>query len=209
VTFDNTTKTSTGFSRIFVSVASVGAASIYQTNDSGNSWKALPIFDNTLVPHKGVLSPKEGVLYVTFANGAVPDDGSAGRIGKFNIASGTWTDITPAQAIADHGYGYGDCAPVCLFTKDIFVFRFGGLAIDLNKPGTIMAATLNEWWPDANIYRSLDGGATWSPIWEWGAYPTINRYFGVDFSLTPWLGNPLGNQDISLKLVGWWIEAMV
>ena len=156
-----------------------------------------------------MLSPKEGVLYVTFANGAVPDDGSAGRIGKFNIASGTWTDITPAQAIADHGYGYGDCAPVCLFTKDIFVFRFGGLAIDLNKPGTIMAATLNEWWPDANIYRSLDGGATWSPIWEWGAYPTINRYFGVDFSLTPWLGNPLGNQDISLKLVGWWIEAMV
>jgi hypothetical protein len=92
---------------------------------------------------------------------------------------------------------------------NLYFLRFGGLAIDLNKPGTIMAATLNLWWPDANIFRSLDGGVTWSPIWEWAEYPTINRYFGVDFSLTPWLGNPLGNQDTSLKLVGWWIETMV
>lgn len=30
--------------------------------------------------------------------------------------------------------------------------------MDLQKPGTVMVAALNEWWPDANIYRSIDGG---------------------------------------------------
>lgn len=76
-------------------------------------------------------------------------------------------------------------------------------------PGTIMVATLNQWWPDGNIFRSLDGGATWTTLWEWMGYPTLARYFGIDNSLTPYLGGPLGNQDVSLKLVGWMMEALV
>ncbi|KAG8856494.1 hypothetical protein FRB91_000775 [Serendipita sp. 411] len=191
VTFDNTTKTSSGSSRIFVGVASLGAPNVYQTTNGGTSWTALPVFNNTLIPHKGVHSFKEKALYVSFSNGAGPYDGTAGRIGKYNITSGTWKDITPARAISDNSYG------------------FGGLALDLSKPGTVMVASLNSWWPDQVIYRSTDGGTSWSAIWEWAGYPTINRYFGVDNSLTPYLGGPLGNQDVSLKLVGWMIEALV
>ncbi|KAG8843052.1 hypothetical protein FRC20_004089, partial [Serendipita sp. 405] len=190
VTFDPTVKTSSGSSRIFAGVASLGKANIYKTTDGGSSWSALPIFNSTLIPHKGVHSPAEGVLYVTFANGAGPYDGSAGRVGKYNITAGTWKDITPAQAISDNSYG------------------FGGLTVDLQKPGTLMVAALNEWWPDANIFRTLDGGSTWSPLWEWNGYPTINRYFGLDNSLAPYLGGPLSNQDVSLKLVGWMIETL-
>ncbi|KAG8831273.1 hypothetical protein FRC17_003391 [Serendipita sp. 399] len=190
ITFDPSLKSSSGTSRIFVGVASLGKANIYQTVDGGSSWSPLPIFNSTLIPHKGILSPAESSLYVTFANGAGPYDGTAGRVGKYNITAGTWKDITPAQAITDNFYG------------------FGGLAIDLQKPGTLMVAALNEWWPDANIYRSLDGGSTWSPLWEWAGYPTINRYFGLDNSLAPYLGGPLSNQDVSLKLVGWMIETL-
>lgn len=190
VTFDPSLKTSSGTSRIFVGVASLGKANVYQTTDGGSSWSALPIFNSTLIPHKGILSPSESSLYVTFANGAGPYDGTAGRVGKYNITAGTWKDITPPQAITDNYYG------------------FGGLAVDLQKPGTLMVAALNEWWPDANIYRSLDGGSTWSPLWEWYGYPTINRYFGLDNSLAPYLGGPLSNQDVSLKLVGWMIETL-
>jgi hypothetical protein len=114
-----------------------------------------------------------------------------GRVGKYNITAGTWKDITPPIALSDNSYG------------------FGGLTVDLQKPGTVMVATLNEWWPDANIFRSLDGGSTWSPLWEWNGYPTINRYFGLDNSLAPYLGGPIGNQDVSLKEVGWMIETLV
>lgn len=49
---------------------------------------------------------------------------------KFFIGNSTWKNITPAQGIIDNYYGYG------------------GLAVDLQKPGTIMVAPLNEYYPD-------------------------------------------------------------
>lgn len=64
-----------------------------------------------------------------------------------NIATGAWTDISPVAAGADSSFGYG------------------GLTVDRQKPGTIMVAALNQWWPDATIWRSTNSGATWSPIW--------------------------------------------
>lgn len=50
-------------------------------------------------------SAAEGALYVSFANGAGPYDGTAGRVGKYLIANGTWSDITPPIAISDNSYG--------------------------------------------------------------------------------------------------------
>ncbi|PVF96855.1 putative endoglucanase C [Serendipita vermifera] len=192
VTFDSNSKNSAGTPRIFVGVATLGAPNIYRTDDGGVTWQALPTFaSNTLLPHKGVLSPNETSLYVSFNNGAGPYDGTAGRVGKYNITSGTWTDITPVLAVSENYYG------------------FGGLAVDLQKPGTVMVATLNQWWPDANIFRTTDGGATWTTLWSWNGYPNLNRYFGVDNSEAPYLGGPLGSSDFSHPLVGWMIEALV
>lgn len=88
-------------------------------------------------------------------------------------------------------------------------FGFGGIAVDLQKPGTIMVAPLNEWWPDANIFRSLDGGATWKRLWEWTSYPDQNRYYKYDDSLAPWLGPGYTYVGTDLKQVGWMIEALV
>lgn len=48
-------------------------------------------------------------------------------------------------------------------------FKTGGLAVDAQKPGTIVVATLNSWYPDAQLFRSTDSGATWKKIWNWGA----------------------------------------
>jgi xyloglucan-specific exo-beta-1,4-glucanase len=50
---------------------------------------------------------------------------------KYLIDNGTWIDITPAQMVSDNYYGAG------------------GFAVDLQKPGTVMVAALNQWWPDA------------------------------------------------------------
>lgn len=96
MTFDNTTGTTSGSSTIFVGVASLGVSNIYQTTNGGSTCMlfrddvretlmidigaALPTFDNTLMPHKGVHSPQEGVLYVSFADGAGPYDGTAGKV---------------------------------------------------------------------------------------------------------------------------------
>lgn len=75
------------------------------------------------------------MLYVTLNNNAGPYDGTTGSVVKFNIATGVWTDITPV-------------------TGSNLYFGFGGLAVDLQKPGTIMVATVNSWW---YVIRSLEG----------------------------------------------------
>ncbi|CCO36776.1 Xyloglucanase Short=XG [Rhizoctonia solani AG-1 IB] len=68
-----------------------------------------------------------------------------------------------------------------------------------------MVAALNSWYPDAQIFRSKDSGATWSKLWEYNSSGGLNRYYGWDTSLAPWL-NPPGNTDT--KQIGWMIEGL-
>ncbi|KAF8922364.1 glycoside hydrolase family 74 protein [Mucidula mucida] len=150
--------------RIFVGVASNGTDNIFVSEDAGSSWDALDGQQTTYFPHKGVISPAEGVLYITYSDGAGPYDGTLGSVWKYDIAGSNWTDITPVTG------------------ADLY-FGFGGLAVDAQKPGTVMVAALNSWWPDGQIYRSTDrcgrahsvrsytyptsSGSTWSPFWDW------------------------------------------
>lgn len=136
------------------------------SNDGGSTFSALSGTNTSWIPHKGVLSPTEKVLYISTADGAGPYDGTLGGVYKYNITAATMTNITPVSG------------------SDLY-FGFGGLSVDLQKPGTLMVATLNSWYPDANIYRSTDSGATWSRLWEWASYPTVNRY--MTYSTSFWI----------------------
>lgn len=76
----------------------------------------------------GVFSPSEHALYLPYVNGIGPYDGTDGYVKKFFIQNSTWLDITPVQ-----GGGFG----------------YSGMAVDLQRPGVVMVAVLNEWYPDA------------------------------------------------------------
>ncbi|KAF8677655.1 hypothetical protein RHS04_06096 [Rhizoctonia solani] len=187
VTFDSTaSKVGGATSRIFVGVANSGSNSVFVSNDAGSTWTAVSGQPTTYLPHKGVFSPSEKVLYVSYSDGSGPYDGAKGAVWKYSIANSKWTDITPATG------------------SDLY-FGFGGLTVDLQKPGTLMVAALNSWYPDAQIFRSRDSGATWSKLWEYNSSGGVNRYFGWDTSLAPWL-NPPGNTDT--KHAGWMIEGL-
>ncbi|KAF8597228.1 Oligoxyloglucan reducing end-specific cellobiohydrolase [Ceratobasidium sp. AG-I] len=187
ITFDSTSASSgTATPRIFVGVANTGANSVFVSNDGGSTWSAVAGQPTTYMPHRGVLSPSEKVLYVTYNNNAGPYDGTLGAVFKYSIASSTWTDITPVSG------------------SDLY-FGFGGLSVDLLKPGTLMVAALNSWYPDSQVFRSNNSGATWTRLWEWAAYPAMNRYYKYDTSLAPWL-NPPGNTDT--KQIGWMMESL-
>ncbi|KAG8899715.1 hypothetical protein FRC00_001041 [Tulasnella sp. 408] len=100
ITFDASSSSSgQATKRIFVGVdpkANVGTASVYVSNDAGATWSAVsgqPLTNN--LPHKGVISPSQGLLYITYNNNAGPYDGTLGTVQKYNIATGVWTDITP------------------------------------------------------------------------------------------------------------------
>jgi xyloglucan-specific exo-beta-1,4-glucanase len=192
VTFDSTSGTSgQATPRIFVGVANnPGQESIFVTENGGSTWTAVPGQNTTFIPHRGVLSPAEGLLYVSYSNGAGPYDGTLGSVMKYDIAASTWTDITPASG------------------SNLY-FGFGGLAVDLQVPGTIMVAALNSWWPDGQIFRSLDSGETWVDIWEWIEYPTLEKVYTYSDSLAPWLGPDSVDLTLGFLQTGWMIEALV
>ncbi|KEP52011.1 glycoside hydrolase family 74 protein [Rhizoctonia solani 123E] len=187
ITFDKSSGSSgTATPRIFVGVANVGSASVFVSNDAGATWSAVAGQNTTFMPHRGVISPSEKALYVTYNNNAGPYDGTSGAVAKYYISNSTWVDITPVSG------------------SDLY-FGFGGLAVDAKKPGTIMVAAVNSWWPDGQIFRSTNGGATWSKLWDWASYPSMNRYYKYDTSLAPWISIV---DSTDTKQIGWMMESL-
>lgn len=172
VTFDSTSGVTNGAtSRIFVGTADNTTASVYVSNDAGATWAAVAGQPKTYFPHKCKLQPEEKALYLTYSDGAGPYDGTLGGVWRYDITAGTWKDITPVSG------------------SDLY-FGFGGLGVDMQKPGTLVVASLNSWWPDAQIFRSTDSGATWSRLWEWSSYPNQNWYYGL------YVGHPISNSEM-------------
>lgn len=190
VTFDPTSSTTNGAtSRIFVGSASNGTVeAIWVSNDAGSTWSAVAGQPGTYLPHKGKIQPDEGALYITYSDGTGPYDGVSGAVWRYDIANSTWTDITPVSG------------------SDLY-FGFGGLGLDMQSPGTLVVAALNSWWPEAQLFRSTDSGATWSPIWEWTSYPDMNRYYSISTSTAPWIYNSFISVSGAEQL-GWMIEAL-
>ena len=58
------------------------------------------------------------------------------------------------------------------------------------------------------MYRSTDGGETWSPLWSWEAYPTINKFYTYDDSLAPWLGPDVDSFTLGTLQIGWMMESV-
>ena len=78
--------------------------------------------------------------------------------------------------------------------------------MDAQHPDTLVVAELNRWWPDVNLWRSTDGGATWRTMWDWGPWPTRIFHYVHDISGAPWLtfGVSPALPEVSPKL-GWMV----
>ena len=79
------------------------------------------------------------------------------------------------------------------------MFGYGGLALDANKPGTLMVASDNLWWPDAQLFRSTDSGASWTTIWDWNV-----NYYTYDTDKAPWINA----SRTDAKAIGWMIASL-
>jgi len=155
---------------IYVGVADTKTG-IFRSTDGGTTWSALAGQPTAgFLPHHGVLA-SNGVLYVPYSDKSGPYDGGRGDVWKYDTKASTWTQISPVPSS----------------NPDDNYFGYGGLAVDAADPDVLVVTSLNSWWPDARFYRSRDGGATWSPIWDFAGYPTrVNRYT-LDISVAPWL----------------------
>ncbi|KAK6206954.1 glycoside hydrolase family 74 protein [Colletotrichum tabaci] len=188
VTFDETSEVLDGAtSRIFVGTADNITASVYVSNDAGATWSPVAGQPAKFFPHKARLQPAEKVIYFTYSDGTGPYDGTLGGVYKYDLTSGTWTDITPTSG------------------TDLF-YGFGGLSVDMKKPGTLVVATLNSWYPDAIIFRSTDSGATWKRIWNYGADGKVAPQYTISSENAPWIETNF--LDIDTKKLGWMIESL-
>lgn len=188
ITFDKTTGSAGQATQtIYVGVADKDQ-SVYRSTNGGLTWSAVAGQPTGYIPHHGVFD-SDGSLYITYSDGVGPYDGAKGDVWKLNTSTGVWTNISPVPSSSTDNY-----------------FGYGGLAVDAQNPGTLMVATLNSWWPDATLFRSTDGGATWTRIWEFEGYPNRKLRYTQDISAAPWLtfGTNPAPPETTPKL-GWMI----
>jgi photosystem II stability/assembly factor-like uncharacterized protein len=177
---------------VYAGIATKNGPSIFRSTDGGATWAAVPGQPVGLLPHHGVWS--NGALYISYSNGAGPFDGTSGDVWKLDGTTGAWTRISPVPSTD---------------TANDF-FGYGGLTVDAQHPNTIMVAALNSWWPDTIFFRTTDGGATWTRIWDWAGFPDRTLRYSMDASAAPWLdfGVKVATPPVPAVKLGWMVSAL-
>ena len=82
-----------------------------------------------------------GVFYSTWGDATGPSNYATNYgVWKMSADGSTWTSILPPT-----GQGF-----------------FAGISADPRVAGHVVVSTLQRWWPGDEVYRSTDGGTTWT-----------------------------------------------
>jgi photosystem II stability/assembly factor-like uncharacterized protein len=157
VAFDKTTgKSGAATPAIYVGVAKAGA-SLYRSDDAGATWNLVPGAPKEMFPSHAVFNPA-GEIYFTYIDNPGPNGITDGAVERYTVKAGKWQNVSP----------------VTPGTGNVGKFGFGGLAIDPERPETLMTTTMDHWWPSDMIYRTTDGGKHWKEIHQEAVYTAPN-----------------------------------
>lgn len=138
---------------VYAGAAQTTGPSLWKSTDGGDSWNPVPGQPEGLIALQTALDGA-GNLYVTFSDAVGPSNATKGALWKLS-PQGSWENLN-----VPGGQG-----------------GFGGVATDRGVPGRVIVSTLDRWWPGDEIYRSDDGGKTWTGILTGAA---------LDHSSAPW-----------------------
>jgi xyloglucan-specific exo-beta-1,4-glucanase len=146
-----------------VSRPSTVGPNLYRSNDGGQTFTAISGPPGHLMPQHGAFDG-QGNLYITYANGAGPgameaplnvsDAMDQGGVWKYNVGTGSWSNVTPAG-----------------WTR-----AFSGISIDPGNPQRIITSTMyvwvQQWNNQANgninggdrVFLTTNGGASWTDV---------------------------------------------
>lgn len=152
---------------IYVGVSLMNLSNLFVSNDSGDSWHAIPGEPTKYRPTRAALS-MDGFLYVAYGTGPGPSRMTDGALWKLNTHTGEWTDITPDHPVAG-----------------VKEFGYAAVSVDAHHPRTLIVSSFGR--PVSaggeDIFRSTDGGASWKTIFH-GRRDADGIY---DYSLAPYV----------------------
>lgn len=164
----STGSTGSATQTIIAGVSRTGSNNLYRSDNGGTTFTAIASSPASLMPHRAVLTSDRN-LYITYASASGPwNIESAGKIYKYNLQSGSWTDVTPSYSAS-----------------------FGGISVDPNNPSRIVASTINKYDAQGSsnvygdrIFLSTNGGTSWTDV--------IARGYSLDNNGVSWInGNSI------------------
>ncbi|MDH6221902.1 sialidase family protein [Streptomyces pseudovenezuelae] len=159
-------------------------SNLYRTTD-GTTWEAVPgqpTGTSAKVPIRAAYDAHTHELYVSYADAPGPNGQADGSLHKLATGRGKWADVTPVRPGGTTSDGSVDS------------FGYGGVAVDARRPGTVVVSTNNRWAAVDTLYRTADGGRTWTSLKDAAVF---------DVSETPFL-----KWGAEQPKFGWWIQAV-
>ena len=144
--------------RLYAGV-STADTSLFVSDDGGAHWRAVPGQPTGLRPSHMVRGG-DANWYLTYGDQPGPDLMANGAIWKYQPRTGRWQDISPEPQPRE-GAGFG----------------WGAIAVDPVNPQILLASSFRRSQPRDDLFRSLDGGSTWRPLFERSQF---------DHSNAPW-----------------------
>ena len=152
-------------STIYVGVSLMGRDNLFRSTDGGKTWQSVPGEPTAYRPNHAVLA-SNGTLYVSYGTDPGPQRMTDGGVWKLDTKTGAWTDITPVKPAP------GDPRP----------FGYAAVSVDARNPQVVIASTFgrpNGTGGEDDIFRSIDGGQTWKPVFAGGGT--------FDYTLAPYV----------------------
>ena len=141
-------------STIYAAVSLMGRDNLFHSADGGKTWQAVPGQPTQYRPTHMVMG-SDGVLYLSYGTSPGPSRMSDGAVWKFDPAKsgqpGAWTDVTPVKPAQAQNQAFG----------------YAAVAVDAHNPRVLIASTfgrMNGNGGEDDMFRSIDGGATWKPV---------------------------------------------
>jgi sugar lactone lactonase YvrE len=165
--------------RVYAAANTFTGQSFWYSDNNGDSWAEVPNHPGKtpgaeMMPLQGSFDAA-GVFYSTWGDQTGPTNYATNYgVWKMSAVGNTWTSILPPT-----GQGF-----------------FAGISADPRVAGHVVVSTLLRWWPGDEVYRSTDGGSTWTAALRTGTkslgnspWATPSPHWMTDIDIDPFNSN--------------------
>ncbi|WP_423600079.1 WD40/YVTN/BNR-like repeat-containing protein [Roseateles sp. MS654] len=131
---------------LYAGIASTTGSTLYHSTDGGANWTAISGGPSGLMPQRAALA-SDGQLYVTYGNGPGPNGVTNGAVWKLDTGTLAWRNVTPSVP-----------------NPSGIAFGYAGVSVSKANPRQVIVSTLDRWSMGDDLYRSSDGGLTWTAL---------------------------------------------